>query len=221
MLVGNKMLSAIEQCRGYQPSLCGLHSCFVTLESVAAHDEMVARRVLSHARSKRNVNVLSCNELSPGTKILFYFKDVVKKDVSRWQIGYIADADDNFATVRRNRDVRSRGLKIALEDIQLIPTSPLLQRLFEFENFDPEVSNQLPGCVEIPITSGPAQTPDFATTEALLAFDAVRTTKRTPLEINVGVDVQVEGRPSASTTDDLSRVEQRLLAEAFDAVGSK
>jgi hypothetical protein len=25
MLVGNKMLSAFEQCRGYQPSLCGLH----------------------------------------------------------------------------------------------------------------------------------------------------------------------------------------------------
>jgi hypothetical protein len=30
MLVGNKMLSAFEQCRGYQPSLCGLHRCFVT-----------------------------------------------------------------------------------------------------------------------------------------------------------------------------------------------
>jgi hypothetical protein len=54
-----------------------------------------------------------------------------------------------------------------------------------------------------------------------LAFDAVRTTKRTPLEMDIDVDVQVEGRPSASTIDDLSRVEQRLLAEAFDAVGSK
>jgi hypothetical protein len=39
--------------------------------------------------------------------------------------------------------------------------------------------------------------------------------------MEVGVDVQVEGRPSASTIDDLSRIEQRLLAEAFDAVGSK
>jgi hypothetical protein len=39
--------------------------------------------------------------------------------------------------------------------------------------------------------------------------------------MDVGVDVQVEGRPSASTIDDLSRVEQRLLAETFDAVGSK
>jgi hypothetical protein len=55
----------------------------------------------------------------------------------------------------------------------------------------------------------------------LLAFDAVRTTKRTLLETEVGVEVQVEGRPSASTIDDLSRVEQRLSAEAFDAVGSK
>jgi hypothetical protein len=83
MLVGNKMLSAFEQCRGYQPSLCGLHSCFVTPERVAAHEEMVARRALSRACSKRIVNVLSCSELSPGTKILFYFKDIVKKDVSR------------------------------------------------------------------------------------------------------------------------------------------
>jgi hypothetical protein len=33
--------------------------------------------------------------------------------------------------------------------------------------------------------------------------------------------IQVEGRPSASTIDDLSRVELRLLAEAFDAVGSR
>jgi hypothetical protein len=62
--------------------------------------------------------VLSCSELSPGTEILFYFRDVVKKDVSRWRIGYIADADDNFAAVRRNRDGRGRGLKIALENIQ-------------------------------------------------------------------------------------------------------
>jgi hypothetical protein len=82
--------------------------------------------------------VLSCSELSPGTKTLFYFKDVVKKDVSRWQIGYIADAGDNFATIRQNRDGRGRGLKIALEDIQLMPTSPRLQRVFENENFDPK-----------------------------------------------------------------------------------
>jgi hypothetical protein len=165
--------------------------------------------------------VLSCSELSPGTKFLFYFKDVVKKDVSRWKIDYIADAGDNFATIRRNRDGRGRGLKIALEDIQLIPSSPLLQRLFEIENFHPEESDQLTERVEIPVTSGSAQAPDFARTEALLAFDAVRTTKRTPLEMDIGVDVQVEGRPSASTIDDLSRVEQRLLAEAFDAVDSK
>jgi hypothetical protein len=43
MLVGNKMISAFEQCREYQPSLCGLHRCFVTPERLAAHDEMVAR----------------------------------------------------------------------------------------------------------------------------------------------------------------------------------
>jgi hypothetical protein len=221
MFVGNKMLSAFEQGRGYQPSLCGLHKCFVTPERVATHDEMVARRALLRACGKQDVNVLSCSELSPGTINLFFFKDVVKKNVSRWQNGYIADASDNFATIGRNRDGRGRGLKIALEDIQLMPTSPLLQRLFEIENFDPEESDQLPGRFEIPVTSGSAQAPDFARTEALLAFDAVRTTKRTPLEMDIGVDVQVEGRPSASTIDALSRVEQKLLAEAFDAVGSK
>jgi hypothetical protein len=210
------MLSGFEQCRGYQPSLCGLHRCFVTPKRVAAHDEMVVRRALSRACSKLNVNVLSCSELSPGTKILFYFKDVL-----RWQIGNIADAGDKFATIRRNRDGLGRGLKIALEDIQLMPTSSLLQRLFEIEHFDPEESDQLPGRVEIPVTSGSAQAPGCARTEALLAFDAVRTTKRTPLKMDIGVDVQVEGRPSASTIDDLSRVEQRLLAETFDAVGSK
>jgi hypothetical protein len=190
-------------------------------ERVAAHDEMVARRALSRACIKRNINVLSCSELSPRTKILFNFKDVVKKDVSRWQIGHIADAGDNFATIRRNRDGRGRGLKLALENIQLMPTTPRLQRLFEIENFDPEESDQLPGRVEIPVTSGSLQAPDFARTEALLAFDAVSTTKRTPLEMDIGVGVQVEERPSASTIDDLSRVEQRMLAEAFDAVGSK
>jgi hypothetical protein len=89
MLVANNMLSAFEQCRGYQPSLCGLHRFFVTPERVAAHDEMVARRALSRACSKRNVNMLSCSELSPETKFLFYIKDLVKKDDSRWQIGYI------------------------------------------------------------------------------------------------------------------------------------
>jgi hypothetical protein len=133
--------------------------------------------------------------------MLFFFKDVVKKDVSLWQIGNIADAGDNFATIRRNRDGRGRGLKIALEDIQFMPTSPLLQRLFEIEHFDPEVSNQLPGCVEIPVTSGSAQAPDFERSEALLAFDAVRTTKRTPLEMDVGVDVLRKGRvPAQSMT---------------------
>jgi hypothetical protein len=111
-------------------------------------------------------------------------------------------------------------LKIALEDIQFMPTSPLLQQLFEIEKFDPEESDQLPGHVEIPVTSGSAQAPGFARTEALLAFDTVSTTKRTLLEMDIGVGVQVEERPSASTIDDLSRVEQRLLAETFDAVGS-
>jgi hypothetical protein len=152
---------------------------------------------------------------------LFNFKDVVKKDVSRWQIGYIDDAGDNCATIRRNRDGRGRGLEIALEDIQNMPMSPLLQRFFEIEKFDPEESNQIPERVEIPVTSGSAQAPDFSRMTALLAFVAVRTTKRTPLEMDGGVDVQVEGRPSASKINDLSRVEQRLLAEAFDAVGSK
>jgi hypothetical protein len=99
MLVGNKMLSAFEQCRGYQPYFCGLHKCFVTPERVAAHDEMVARRALSRACSKRNVNVLSCSELSPGTKILFYFKDVVTKDVSRWQLVILL----TWATILRNQ----------------------------------------------------------------------------------------------------------------------
>jgi hypothetical protein len=221
MLEGNKMLSAFEQCRGYQPSLCSLHRCFVTPERVAALDEMVARRGFSRACSKRNVNVLSCSELSPGTGILFYIKDIVKKDVSWWQIGSIADAGDNFAAIRRNRDGRGCGLKIPLEDNQLMPTSPLLQRLFEIEYFDPEVSNQLLGRVEIPATSDSEQAADFARTEALLAFDAVHTIKRISLEMDVGVDVQVEGRPNASIIDDLSRVEQRLMAEAFDAVGSK
>jgi hypothetical protein len=111
-------------------------------------------------------------------------------------------------------------LKIILEDIQLMPTSPLLQRLFEIKKIDPEVSSQLPGCVEIPVTSGSTQAPDFARMEALLAFDAVHTTKQTSLGMDVGVDVQVEGRPSASTIDDLSPFEQMLLAEAFDAVRS-
>jgi hypothetical protein len=182
---------------------------------------MVARRALSRACSKRNVNVLSCSELSPGTEILFYFMDVVKKDVSRWQTGYIADAEDNFATVRRNRDGRGRGPKIPLFLISSSRTSPLLQRSFEIEKFDPEVSDQIPGRVETPVTSGSAQPPDFARMEALLAFDAVRTTKRTPLEMDLGVDEQVEERLSAGTVDDLRRYEKRLLAEAFDAVGFK
>jgi hypothetical protein len=117
MLVGNKLLSAFEQCKGYQPLFCGLHRCFATPERVAAHEGMVASKALSCACSKQNVNVLSCSELSPGTEILFYFKDGVKKDVSRWQIGYIADAGDNIATIRRNRDGRGRGSNVSLEDI--------------------------------------------------------------------------------------------------------
>jgi hypothetical protein len=99
-----------------------------------------------------------------------------------------------------------------------MPTSPLLQRLFEIENFDPEVSNQLKRRVKLPVTSGSAQAPDFARTEALLVFDDVGTKKRTPLVMDVGVDVQVEGRPSASTIEDLSRIEQRLLAGACYAL---
>jgi hypothetical protein len=117
MLVGNMMLSAFEQCRGYQPSLYGLHRCFVTPERVASHDQIAARRALSRVCSEWNVTMVSCSELSPGTESFFYFADDVKKDVSRWRIVYIADTDDNFATVRRNRDGRGRGLKIALEDI--------------------------------------------------------------------------------------------------------
>jgi hypothetical protein len=56
----NKMLSAFEQSRGYQPPLCGLHIFFFTPELVAVHDELAARRALARACSKRNFNVLSC-----------------------------------------------------------------------------------------------------------------------------------------------------------------
>jgi hypothetical protein len=41
------------------------------------------------------------------------------------------------------------------------------------------------------------------------------------LEIDVGVEIQVEERQGTGIIDDLSRVEQRLLAYAFNAVGSK
>jgi hypothetical protein len=71
------------------------------------------------------------------------------------------------------------------------------------------------------VTLGSAQARDFVRTEALLIFDAARTTTRTPLQMDVDVDVKVEERPSAGTTDDFSRVEPRLLTEAFDAVCSK
>jgi hypothetical protein len=74
-----------------------------------------------------------------------------------------------------------------------------------------EVFNELPGRVEIPVTTGTR----LARTEALLTFDVIRTTKRTPLAMDVGVDVQVEEMPSSGTIYDLSRVGQNLLAEEF------
>jgi hypothetical protein len=71
MLVGSKKLSAFDQCRGHQPSLSGLHRFFATTERVAANEEMVAHRALSRACRKRNVNVLSCSELAPGTEFCY------------------------------------------------------------------------------------------------------------------------------------------------------
>jgi hypothetical protein len=129
MLVSNKMLSAFEQCRGYTNHPCAAYTDASLPQKVLLHmTRWLHVELLSRACSKRNVNVLSCSELSPGHEILFYFKDVVNKDVSRWQIGYISDAGDNFAAIRRSREGRGRGLKIALKDIQLIPKSPLQQR---------------------------------------------------------------------------------------------
>jgi hypothetical protein len=189
MLVGNKILSAFEQCRGYQPSLCGLHRFFGTPESVAAHDEMVARRALSRACSKRNVNVLSCSELSPGAKNLFYFKDVVKKDVSRWLIGHTANAGDNFATIRRNRDGRGRGLKslsrISSSCRRLLSCSDYLRlKILTRKNL-----TRFQGVSRCRSLQVLRRHPIFARAEALLAFEAVRTTKRTPLEMDIGVGV--------------------------------
>jgi hypothetical protein len=52
-----------------------------------------------------------------GNSLFVLFQGRCQKGRFAWQNGYIADAGDNFATIRRNRDERGRGLKIVLEDI--------------------------------------------------------------------------------------------------------
>jgi hypothetical protein len=192
-----------------------LHREFVTPIRVAAHDYIVARRALARACSKRNVNVLSFSELSPGTGTLFYVKDVVKKGVSRWHIGYIADADDNL-----QQSGETGTVEAADWNIQLMSMSSFLQRLFEIETFDSDVSNQLlakkrywslQGCAGARIWDyewliGLRGCPQKEANSVRNGRQSCRTSR---------------GEAESLRNRRLSRVEQRLLEMAFDAVGSK
>jgi hypothetical protein len=111
-----------------------------------------------------------------------------------------------------------RNEKFCLEDIQLIPTSSPLQLIFEIEILTRRYLTSFQS-VSRSWSTGSTQARDSREQKAILAFDAAITTKRTPLKMDIGVDVQVEGRPSTGTINDLSRVGQRLLAKEFDVVG--
>jgi hypothetical protein len=74
LLYGSRILSSIEQARGYRPSNAGLPVGFVTPALCQAHAEQIARRTLSRLLKVRHSNLLDHSVLKPGTPIYVFPK---------------------------------------------------------------------------------------------------------------------------------------------------
>jgi hypothetical protein len=215
ILYGSRLLSSFEQSRGYQPSIMGLTSCFITPELIQAHEEQIARRALVRLLRSKDSSLLDHSVLAPGTPVYFFTRTGKR---TRWDTGFFAHALPEYVGIRRNPGSRGAVLKIAYEDLRLQPNSSLLQQLDALELVIPEVTSAPPDDAD-PIT---AESDNALHTEAVIQQSLltsphiVENPTKDVGDINISSGCVLNHHHSEM---DLESTEQAILKQLHDTIG--
>lgn len=118
---GSTILSSFELVKGYSPSLLGIPTKVISQEILDAHKEQVATRAIQRLLKARSPNTPTAHMLPQGRKIYVFMKP--SRGTAVWTEAEVIDPRDHFVVARRSR--HGRPMKVAYEDIRLVPEHPL------------------------------------------------------------------------------------------------
>ena len=199
-LYGGAILSSFERTRGYQPSLLGIGPLYVSKSIFEAFNAAQTRRAIRLLMRHRQPSAA----ILPIGRAVYFYKD------SMWMLGYVVAVSQHVVTVAHRADGSGTHLKIAHEDIQLVPDSPLLSDL-DTANFalgqpiDPE---------------NPPNTADQAASEDFIAMRAcTQTSRTTACQRDVGSTTVHCGVPSPGEAEQMRLAEYSALRDARNTAG--
>ncbi len=114
----------------------------VPQEYVDAYHEGITLRSLDRLLSARQPKIVSQAVLVQNTPVFFPVK--IGKN-RQWQKRYVLSTSDHIAVVSKNVEGRGKHLKIAYEDMRLVPRSQVLEDIDEVElQLNPAVDSETP-----------------------------------------------------------------------------
>ncbi len=142
-LRGNAKLSSFELARGYSPSLAGLPQTQTSKETLAAYYEQQSKRALTRMLRSNAPRVIKADLLPPRTPVYYFVKEAKQ---GKWKKGFVDEAREHIVIVTTNSHRRGHKLRIAYEDIRLVPSSELL---YELEQLELELAKDTPNETDI------------------------------------------------------------------------
>ena len=139
---GNKALSSFALVRGYQPSILGLPSNSIDETLLNAHKQQQATRALRRILQSRKPTLLTSDSIQPRDDVLVYYRSSKQNEKDEWIQGTIVSVHPHFIQVRRSRF--GRPMKVAYEDIRVIPKGELASKLMEGTVEDAVATTQQP-----------------------------------------------------------------------------
>ena len=112
-LLGNRLCSSFELARGYSPAFGSLPQSVLDPAIINAYHERTAARAIHRMLTSKKPNILHHLLLPSGTPVWTYLKD------KKWHQCLVAEAKDNFVTVRRH--AKGPAMALAYEDLRLAP----------------------------------------------------------------------------------------------------
>ncbi len=147
-------VSSFEPSRGYLPSFVGLPQIPTSKVLIDAHREQQAKRAISRMLRSRIPKVIK-TELSRQKTPVYNF--VKESKQGKWKLGFVAESQDHMVSIMTNSQGRGHRLKVAYEDIRLVPKSALLYDLQQLEpELDTTDNQRLPMDVEDNVSADPS-----------------------------------------------------------------
>lgn len=192
---GSKQLSAFQLVRGYRPSVSGIPARVVSQELIDAYISHEATRALNRLLTARIPTELAASKLSPGTRILVYYKSSKQNERDGWINATVVSTTEHAVICRRSNI--GAPMSVAYGDVRLIPDNDLAKRLALTDATDEDGTN----------------TEDEAGSQ-------IHTLMSTALE-DPAKDIGLNPDDREPTpTGDLSSDEDKVLSEIRDTIGT-